>query len=244
MQYYNSQGDATHRGLHPGKLPVGCVIEYLEELCVSRPSAGGLGNHPCLPWVDPPAANRVPVSPFPAFGGCCLFSLFSVKKAEMVVWWPQMKSTLHPDETWVLARPPRGPFVQPSLLASRSEPWASGHCAGPPVLDRPENGEESHFHGKEFEWITVYNAILLRVVIFLRITKIKIVSITIVCPVPKVVLTLDWKDASHQGYQDFISSLCLAILHIVTTLEVSKKAVWATKKKSTLFSKDWFIKKK
>lgn len=132
------------------------------------------------------------------------------------------------------------PFFSPPRprppLASRSEPWALGRCAGPPVLDRPENGEQSHFHfhGKEFEWITVYNVILLRVIIFLRITKIKIISITIVCPIPKAVLTLDWKDASPQGYRDFISSLSLAILHIVTTLEVSKKAVWATKKKKKI----------
>lgn len=26
MQYYNSQGDTTHKGLYPGKTPVGCVI--------------------------------------------------------------------------------------------------------------------------------------------------------------------------------------------------------------------------
>lgn len=126
-------------------------------------------------------------------------------------------------------------FSAPSLLASRPEPWAPGRCAGSPALERPENGEQSHFHfhfhEKEFEWITVYNVILLRVIIFLRITKIKIISITTVCPIQKAVLTL----ASLQGYRDFISSLYLAILHIVTTLEVSEKAVWATQKK-ILFS--------
>lgn len=44
MQYYNSQGDATHKGLYPGKMPVGCVIEYLEKLCVpgTRPVAGAV----------------------------------------------------------------------------------------------------------------------------------------------------------------------------------------------------------
>lgn len=31
MQYYNSQGDTTHKGLYPGKMPVGCVIRYLKE---------------------------------------------------------------------------------------------------------------------------------------------------------------------------------------------------------------------
>lgn len=31
MQYYNSQGDTTHKGLYPGKTPVGCVIRYLKE---------------------------------------------------------------------------------------------------------------------------------------------------------------------------------------------------------------------
>lgn len=47
MQYYNSQGDATYKGLYPGKMPVGCVIEYLEKPCVSRPPTGGLDR--CLP---------------------------------------------------------------------------------------------------------------------------------------------------------------------------------------------------
>lgn len=48
MQYYNSQGDATHKGLYPGKMPVGCVIEYLEKPRVSRHAAGSLGSAPCL----------------------------------------------------------------------------------------------------------------------------------------------------------------------------------------------------
>lgn len=48
MQYYSSQGDATHRGLYPGKTPVGCVIEYLEKPRVPRHLAGGLGGNLCL----------------------------------------------------------------------------------------------------------------------------------------------------------------------------------------------------
>lgn len=39
MQYYNSQGDTTHKGLYPGKMPVGCVMWYLKEspLWVAQP---------------------------------------------------------------------------------------------------------------------------------------------------------------------------------------------------------------
>jgi hypothetical protein len=47
MQYYNSQGDATHKGLYPGKMPVGCVIQYLEKPH-SGLSASVLGSSLCL----------------------------------------------------------------------------------------------------------------------------------------------------------------------------------------------------
>lgn len=80
MQYYNSQGDATHKGLYPGKMPVGCAIEYLEKPRVSRHTASGLGSPPCLYWDCPPAANDVLVSPFPASGAVAFSAWFKLNK--------------------------------------------------------------------------------------------------------------------------------------------------------------------
>lgn len=80
MQYYNSQGDATHKGLYPGKTPAGCVIDYLEKPLISRHPASGLGSSPCLYWDGPPAADPIPVSPFPASGVVVFSACFKENK--------------------------------------------------------------------------------------------------------------------------------------------------------------------
>lgn len=54
MQYYSSQGDTTHKGLYPGKIPFGCVMQYAECL------ASVLGMSLCLCKGGPPAANHIP----------------------------------------------------------------------------------------------------------------------------------------------------------------------------------------
>lgn len=41
MQYYNSQGDTTHKGLYPGKTPAGCVMQTWRDHISGR-SAGVL----------------------------------------------------------------------------------------------------------------------------------------------------------------------------------------------------------
>lgn len=54
-----------------------------------------------------------------------------------------------------------------------------------------------------------------------------------------------FKGCQLKGFQDFILSPFSTVLQIITILEVSNKAMWATKKKSdALFSKNLFIKKK
>lgn len=53
-----------------------------------------------------------------------------------------------------------------------------------------------------------------------------------------------FKGCQLKGFQDFILSPFSTVLQIITTLEVSNKAMWATKKKVMLFSQKTYLLKR
>lgn len=63
MQYYNSQGDTIHKGLYPGKTPVGCVILDLKKHYLTV--YGSERSHVCNQLVFQ--------SVLPCLEGCYLF---------------------------------------------------------------------------------------------------------------------------------------------------------------------------
>lgn len=153
MQYYNSQGDATHKGLYPGKMPVECVMWSLK-----RPLFLALDQWPGHRCRQSPSSKHVLVS---SFAACCKQS-----RPTCLLGGHQEK-----EGCMKLGNPCPGCLCAPHRHQSHAPAGAAQErhpaCFISLIQTRGLNTFLYIFHGKR-GWVssTLYNMILLTVFIF------------------------------------------------------------------------------